>query len=169
MDKIHAYVSSTKGFYIGDICYVLSDEVYHRFWGDRHNYEDGVLTDPESGFRFAVNRTAYGDGTYADEYGHEYPVDSGVIGLVPLELVNDMQKAHDLGVVIEKPGVACFYSEDGVFTITTPSNETHIIDTNYESDYESDYDDDYESDYEDDYESDYEDDDEEDYDEDDDF
>ena len=37
--------------------------------------------------------TAYGDGVYADQFGNEFPVDAGLIGLVPEALV-DMEELH---------------------------------------------------------------------------
>ena len=81
-------IKSSKGFYIGDICYVLNKDFYHGVWGAA-DYKDGKYADPETGVEFAVAGTAYGDGEYQDNHGNRYPVDAGVIGLVPLELVEE--------------------------------------------------------------------------------
>ena len=35
-------------------------------------------------------RTAFGDGTYFDEAGNEYPVDAGMIGAVPAEFTDNL-------------------------------------------------------------------------------
>ena len=91
-------IESRKGFYVGDICHVLGDRIYHGIWG-AHGYEDGEWTDPETGLSFAVAGTVYGDGTYFDEVGNEYPVDAGVIGVVPLELV-EKEDGLKLGTVV---------------------------------------------------------------------
>jgi hypothetical protein len=42
-----------------------------------------------NGVRFAVQRTAYGDGTYQDDQGRDYPVDAGLIGCIRVEDVVD--------------------------------------------------------------------------------
>lgn len=115
---IEGTVESTLGFYIGDICYVLSDEVYHDFWGTKKDYEDGVYELP-SGLKFAVASTAYGDGLYHDDNGNDYPVDAGVIGVVPHELIG---KGHaqlekwELGVMLTGTR-AEFKAEDGYFEV----------------------------------------------------
>lgn len=134
-------VNSNEGFYIGDICYVLSDEVYHGFWGDKLKFKDGVHQVPGSDYSFAVSGTACGDGCYADDNGRCYPVDAGVIGLVPLELVKNedgSEKAgldnFDLGTIVFVQGVASFEERDGVFKIVLPNHEKVVIDTNCNED-----------------------------------
>ena len=79
-------------YYVGDLCYVM-----HPQWREVCNLmfasgDNGVL-DGEfnlaNGVRFAVHGTAYGDGTYLDEQGREYPVDAGLIGCIRVEDVYD--------------------------------------------------------------------------------
>lgn len=120
-----AKVKSGKGFYVGDICYVLSDEIYHGVWGAAH-YEDGVYE--AKGYEFAVAGTAYGDGTYADGQGNVYGVDAGVIGIVPLELIGKLDGLES-GRVFFQSGEADFEEEDGVFYVAMPDGEIVIIDT----------------------------------------
>ena len=141
MKRIKGTVHSNIGFYIGDICYCLSNKVYHDFWGKKKGYEDGVYVEPESMLRFAVAGTAHGDGCYHDRAYNFYEVDAGVIGLVPLELVEDDSTSH--GRVILAKGDAVFEAHDGVFRITLPYGEIVNIDTNDFVDDEDD-DDDYE-------------------------
>lgn len=131
-------VKSDKGFYIGDICYVLSDKVYSETWCKENNYKEGLIDVSDSDCQFAVARTAHGDGDYFDNEGRYYSVDAGVIGLVPLELVSrkdgsswDIPKDFELGTVVHTAGVATFSaSSDGSFKITLPNNEDIIINTN---------------------------------------
>ena len=126
---------SDIGFYIGDICYALSDKMYHEIWGDKYRWEDGEFEMMDSGFNFAVGSTAYGDGCYTDQYGHEYPVDAGVIGIVPLELVAK-EEAYELGFVSKKPGIATYCFKNGTFRFDIPNEHSDIfanciyIDTN---------------------------------------
>ena len=124
-DKITGKIKSEKGFYVGDICYVLADDTYHGVWGGA-GYEDGIYEVPGTDFSFAVAGTAYGDGTYFDDGGHAYDVDAGCIGLVPLELVD---KETCGGQVFDIPGEAYFEACDGVFEIELPDGDTVLIDT----------------------------------------
>lgn len=126
-DKITGKIESEKGFYIGDICYALSDDTYDGVWGGA-KFADGIYEDPETGYSFAVAGTAFGDGTYYDDGGHEYDVDAGNIGLVPLELV---EKDTDGGQVFDVPGEAYFEACDGVFEIELPDGDVIIINTEY--------------------------------------
>ena len=117
-------MKSDKGFYIGDICYALSDVIYEKFWGGVYSYADGEFE--IDGYSFAVGSTAYGDGIHYDSDCHKYPVDAGVIGLVPLELVS---KESKFGFVFDVPGEAEFKCKDGVFDITLPRDVSIHIDT----------------------------------------
>lgn len=128
MSKITAEIRSEKGFYIGDICYVLGERLYHGVWGDKYGFNDGTFTDPETGLQVAVAGTAYGDGTYTGSDGTEYPVDAGNIGLVPLELVAERSGLEE-GKVVETPGTAIFEATDGFFEINLPDGQTITIDT----------------------------------------
>lgn len=138
MSKVKGTVRSDTGFYIGDICYVLSEAIYDGFWYEKKRYADGVFEVPDTQYSFAVGSTAYGDGTYFDNYGNEYPVDAGVIGLVPLELVG--KDGLKNGTVIETTGTAKFEAEDGLFNITMPDGDVISIVT-YDDYWESEYDD----------------------------
>lgn len=125
--KTNGKIESKKGFYVGDICYVLADDVYHGVWGGA-GYEDGIYTDTASGMQFAVAGTAYGDGTYfADNLGCAFPVDAGNIGIVPLEIVDERKSAD--GFISKCPGVAEFDAENGVFEVTLPDGTYLYIDT----------------------------------------
>lgn len=144
-------LTSRKGFYIGDICYVLSDSVYHDVWGNQNSYQEGKIQVGDQAF--AVDRTAYGDGTYTDNNGRQYSVDAGVIGCVPFELV-DMDELHkgygydpgadpidilnDLGLFIEGSQAEFETDDEGVFTVTVDNQISIVIDTNQEADYEED-------------------------------
>lgn len=144
---MHHILTSSKGFYIGDISYVLSDEVYHDIWGNQNSYQDGKIQ--VGSYAFAVDRTAYGDGYYLDNNGKEYSVDAGVIGCVPFELI-DMDKLHenydlganpidilnDFGRFVQGSRAEFRTDDNGIFTITIDNRATVIIDTNHEAGYE---------------------------------
>lgn len=133
--NVSEYVSSKKGFYIGDPCYVLGDEFYHGVWCGKHNCEDGLIQNPENGFSFAVSGTAWGDGCYGGTDGHDYPVDSGTIAVVPEELI-EKPDGIECGRYVEGAGEAFFSEVEGRFEITLPSGEEVTIETSdmYEDD-----------------------------------
>lgn len=141
-NEIKAKLQSSKGFYVGDICYVLDDEIYDDIWGAA-GYEDGEYETPYG--KFAVASTAFGDGEYNDNYGHLYGVDAGVIGIVPWEILEkqrkwkeefvegtDEEKLNYLGRFFE--GTEAEFcatgrgnsDEDGYFEITIGDTEINI-------------------------------------------
>lgn len=124
---IRATIKSNKGFYIGDICYVLNDDIYDGIWGKIGQYQDGEYA-TGGGNKFAVASTAYGDGCYADDYGNVYGVDAGVLGLVPLELVAK-RNGIQWGAVFEGEGEATMVARDGEFEFTLPNGRKIKIDT----------------------------------------
>jgi hypothetical protein len=82
-------------YYVGDLCYVLHDEWDEAcklmFAGrDDHNCNQGEFN-LSDGRRFAIYSTAYGDGTYEDQNGRSYGVDSGSIGCI---LLSDIDVYH---------------------------------------------------------------------------
>lgn len=132
-----AYIKSDKGFYIGDLCYVLDPEEYRGVWGKKYGYQNGVIEfeRPNKMYKVAVAGTAYGDGTYLDNDKNEYSVDSGTISIAPLEIVRyGALEAHPDGRVVETPGTSLFVYDNGIFEITLPNKEYICIDTNYSED-----------------------------------
>lgn len=124
-------IQSQLGFYIGDLCYAMRDEIYHGFWGETQGYKDGVyLSVPGHEFGgFAVAGTAFGDGCYSDKEGNQYPVDAGIIGVMALELADPgmlkgLKDGDDCRIIYEG-GSAEFLEDDGDFTIKV--NECHSI------------------------------------------
>ena len=74
-------------YYIGDPCYIMNRDT----WSDFCNLVFKNLFDQdEPKFKdqlFFMTNPKYGDGTYYDNYGKEYFVDSGCIGIFPEELI----------------------------------------------------------------------------------
>lgn len=154
--RTEAELKSERGFYVGDICYVLDNDAYYGTWGqvpkkadgrydmsaDCKGFRDGKFE--HGGYGFAVARTAYGDGLYHDSHSEdEFPVDAGVLGIVPLELLREDADSH-LGVIAHGD-TALFYAENGLFDVTVYKGGRllrHLrIDTRSGWDYEEDEDD----------------------------
>ena len=130
---------TNQGFYIGDICYPLTDTQYEEMWG-AEDYKDGEYT--TKGHDWAVYGTAYGDGSYYGG-GYEFSVDAGVIGIIPLELITDEEKleyARELGHIVTGELTANFETDGkGFFDIEiydrdNKSIEQFDIDTRLEED-----------------------------------
>ena len=93
-------------YYVGDLCYVMHDawtEVCDLMFpsaAETFGMADGVMT-LKDGRKFAVFSTAYGDGVYGDQYGHDYPVDAGSIGCIRVEDIKDATADLGLGAIID--------------------------------------------------------------------
>jgi hypothetical protein len=68
-------------YVVGDLCNCLNSDDWFEFCNNE------AL--PEGAYSF---RTFTGDGTYVDGEGREYNVDSGTIGILPLDKVSDQEK-----------------------------------------------------------------------------
>ncbi len=100
-------------FYVGDLCYVLSDEDWNTYCfaydnkpcetcHEEDGYDPEIWLNPEAGGWDAwlsdkgeqpwrpclAFSTAYGDGCYTDQEGREYSVDSGGIGCIRVDHAN---------------------------------------------------------------------------------
>jgi hypothetical protein len=77
------YSAPAGEYYIGDLCYVLGDDVYDTIFGGLGGYDSGLYKEKGSNMFFLVDNTAYGDGLYHANDGKEFGVDAGIIGICP--------------------------------------------------------------------------------------
>lgn len=102
-------------YYIGDPCYPFEeswDELLEKteyFENEEQNFK---------GYPIAVDRTAYGDGVYTDNYGREYDVDAGVIGIIPVELISIDERGFSKSQIENHSGMHIVYF-DKPFTVET--------------------------------------------------
>lgn len=71
-------------YFLGDPCYAVPNDQWHALLDSCDTFEKPIGT--VGGHTVVAFRTAYGDGTYLDQRGVEYPVDAGLIGLTPMSL-----------------------------------------------------------------------------------
>jgi len=88
-------------YYVGDLCYVMRDswdEVCSLLFAGRddHGCNQGEFA-LKDGTRFAIYNTKYGDGVYYDQNDRSYAVDSGSIGCILLEEVDQTHPDCDIG------------------------------------------------------------------------
>jgi hypothetical protein len=80
-------------YYVGDPCYIF-DEHWVEILDQTNFLEDGHHT--IFGERIFAGGTAYGDGSYSDQYGRHYWVDAGLLAVVPVSLLKiDNKKIED--------------------------------------------------------------------------
>lgn len=81
-------------YWIGDLCYVMHDK-WDEFCNDLSDGEREV-----QGIKIASLSTMYGDGSYLDQFAHEYGVDAGLIGCIRVDdIVDNPQNTLDGGHV----------------------------------------------------------------------
>jgi hypothetical protein len=99
-------------YYVGDLCYVVEDENWIPLL-EETNYLEGENIKYKNRSIFSA-RTAYGDGVYIDNYGHEYAVDAGIIGIMPMDIVHHNPSMSG-GMIWEFDEEFMVSAEDGSF------------------------------------------------------
>jgi hypothetical protein len=92
-DRAAQVTMPAGAYWVGDPCYAVqekNDDWWQQWLEDAYGGRDGnnvaVLLAEVNGMPVLGINTAYGDGVYEDQSGYDYPVDAGLIGLVPAEL-----------------------------------------------------------------------------------
>ena len=84
-----------KGSYvIGDPCYAVPDKDWDDLLASCNYFESpiGYVKDGLQKFPVLAFGTKWGDGSYRGSDGNVYGVDAGLIGLVPVEIVEDLSE-----------------------------------------------------------------------------
>jgi hypothetical protein len=99
-------------YFIGNPCYVMGLGE-HRSWikvlEDSSYFDKPYERDGHTAIAFG---TKWGDGVYHDLLGLSYCVDAGMIGAIPVELVE--KEEHELGDVVNFSRDFDCYSENGI-------------------------------------------------------
>ncbi len=76
---------------IGDPCYAVPDQDWDELLLSCNYFQNpiGHVKDGMQKFFVLAFSTKWGDGCYRGTDGKEYPVDAGLIGLVPAEMIED--------------------------------------------------------------------------------
>lgn len=99
-------------YYIGDPCYVFERESWDTI-GEQTEWFHKTPIAELNGMQLLAFGTAYGDGDYADQFGNRYPVDAGLIGVVPVFLME--RKTRDMRYITSDEPLVCS-EHDGVLT-----------------------------------------------------
>lgn len=139
-------ITSEIGFYIGDPCYVLSDEIYDKMFDEETDFKTGKVK-VDDNFSFIVHSTAWGDGEYFDNSGISYGVDSGTLSVIPIELLENNEfieeGEYEYGRIIFGKTASLNY-EDGTFYFNIDNDNVKevVIDTDPEEPEDDNWDDD---------------------------
>jgi hypothetical protein len=93
-------------YVIGDPCYQLNDEQWEEVLYESDDFESpiGVFNRQNGGKGFAIAfSTAYGDGLYNDLDDREYGVDSGLIGIIPVDQVDNLDDTNANVITFTSP------------------------------------------------------------------
>lgn len=130
-------ITSPSGkFYVGDPCYILSDDIYYGVWEEKFNFADGKIQ-VDDNLAFIVHSTAYGDGAYFGTNGFTYGVDSGTLAVVPIELISNTSGVKS--GTIEDSKTAKLEYNNGIFDIILDNSSFSIITSEEEDEDDSDY------------------------------
>lgn len=123
-------------YYLGDPSDVLPSKIFNGIWGNIHNFESGKFI--INNLDFVVHNTHYGDGIFKDTKNRSYGIETGVIALVHIDLIDDINKCKKKGHLFDFKDKVNFIYDAGVFYIR--SNKKYIkIDTRNLTEYNSDY------------------------------
>lgn len=123
-------------YIIGDPCYSagLDDDAWPK-WVDIALKEEPIEVAMYGDYPVTSVKTAHGDGSYLGSDGKYYPVDSGAIGAVPVELMERMGISKDeydhVTQVIEVPNnkTLTITEDDGAIVFSIEDQDDLVIDT----------------------------------------
>ncbi len=129
-------------YFIGDPCYVFNDDTWDTLC---EKHLDAMSTGEIfefNGHQVWSHSTAYGDGVYGDQNGAEYGVDAGLLGIVPIALIED-PAGEELGTMIEFQRSVVVSYENGTFyighiTIKTGNDDLDFEDSDLDGGYDED-------------------------------
>lgn len=101
-------------YYLGDPCNVLPNKIYIGIWGELYNYRNGKFN--INTYDFAVHSTHCGDGIIKDTKNRKYIIESGVIGLINLNLIDNLNECIN-GYVFDFEKSVHFIYDAGIFYI----------------------------------------------------
>jgi len=93
-------------YVIGDPCYQLNDEQWEEVLYESDDFDSpvGVYTRLNGGKGFAIAfSTSFGDGLYTDLDDREYGVDSGLIGIIPVDQIDTLDDANANVITFDSP------------------------------------------------------------------
>jgi len=115
-------------YVLGDPCYAVPDENWDELLESCNYFENPVgyirLDDfPMNKTFILAFPTRWGDGQYEGSNGMSYPVDAGLIGLVPVDIAKDLE-SHYQNIVTFTKDTVCSHDGSGKLRFGGISIET---------------------------------------------
>ena len=79
-------------YFIGDPCYAIHDSKWLSVLEGTDDFRNKEQS--YKGSQILADGTAYGDGFFHDNYGRMYTVDSGLLGIIPIEVADGDNMKH---------------------------------------------------------------------------
>lgn len=125
------YVPAGK-YVLSDPCYVVPQDMWIHLLEscDYFNEPEGRVEKYGTEYKVYAFATAYGDGSYTSSEGHDLGVDSGLIGLTPVELIDTSDHEYNAkNHIVEFTHTTQCYSNEGVLhfgniTVNTEYDES---------------------------------------------
>ena len=122
-------------YYLGDPTQVLPTKILIGIWDNLYKCKNGKFE--INGTHFVVHSTHYGDGIFKDTKNREYIIEGGIIGLVNIDLIENIDLCNKTGYIYEFKYPINFIYDAGLFMIK--SKKKYIqIDTRNLEEYDSD-------------------------------
>ena len=122
-------------YFLGDPCTVLPNKIYHGIWGQQYGHQNGKYTIYDKDF--VVHNTYSGDGTFFDTKNRNYVIESGMVGLVAYDLIEDKTLIKNAGHVFDFSEEIQFTYNAGIFCMRC-NKKVIMINTKIEGDFNSD-------------------------------
>ena len=125
-------------YYLGDPINVLPSSIYNGIWGNLYDFKNGKYDIYDTDF--AVHNTHYGDDVYTDTKNRSYMVNTGMIALVDIKLIENINEVKNNGHIFNFNNKVNFIYDAGLFYIKS-SKKYICIDTRNKEEYNSDFED----------------------------
>ena len=122
-------------YFLGDPSFVLPNKIYKGIWGDLYHFRGGKHL--LNGYEFTVYNTHYGNGKFSDTKNRSYEVESGFIGLVHMDLIENVELCRH-GFVFNFKETVNFVYDAGTFYIKS-GKKIITIDTRNLEEYDSEF------------------------------
>jgi hypothetical protein len=129
-------ILSPGKYYLGDPTLVLHDKIIIGIWGALYDYANGKYN--INGVDCVMHTTHKGDDSYTDTKNRKYIVTSGVLSLINIELIEDINLCKNNGHIFEFNKKINFIYDAGMFFIKS-GKKIITIDTRNMDEYNSDY------------------------------
>lgn len=119
-------------YFLGDPSLVLSDKIYIGILGNNYKYSNGKFNIYDK--HLCIHNTHYGDGIYHDTRNRKYNINSGILGLTPIELIENIDLCTNIGFIFNFTKKVYFLYDAGIFIVKS-GNKYIRIDTQNNEEY----------------------------------